>query len=84
MHTIFYDVATIGINALAQEFADLLEEQLRGTESGGLVEGSHEDLVLGRHFSLSELDLMSEQQLTQLLELRRETSKPRPERTDSH
>ena len=35
--------------------------------------------MLGRNFCASELDMMNEQQLGQLLELKRETSKPRTE-----
>lgn len=35
------------------------------------------DAVVGRNISPTELDMMSEQQLGQLLELRAETNKPR-------
>jgi hypothetical protein len=45
-------------------------------------EGNHSDLGLGRNISPSELDMMNDQQLGQLLELKTETSKPTGE-TDS-
>ena len=66
-----------------QDYAELLEGQLEPVDSER-DSGSGEDMVLGRNFSSVELDLMSEQQLGQLLELKSETSKPRPNRTDDH
>ena len=52
-----------------QGYAELLEVQLSDSC------GSHR-ATLGENLSSTDLDLMSEQQLGQLLELRKETSKP--------
>lgn len=52
------------------DYADQLEGQLRyGCDST--------EAVIGRNLSPEELDMMSEQQLGQLLELKTETGKPR-------
>ena len=71
----------MSINTHTQDYAEVLEGQLEPVDS----DGSGEDIVvLGRNFSSVELDLMSGQQLGQLMELKSETNKPKPNRTDDH
>ena len=41
--------------------------------------GGNTDAMVGKNISPTEMDMMSEQQLGQLLELRTETKKPRIE-----
>ena len=49
---------------------------LQGQGQLGGSEGSS-DVALGRNFTAAELNMMSDQQLGQLLELKTETTKPR-------
>ena len=71
-------------NTHTQDYAEVLEGQLEPVDSER-DGGSGEDImVLGRNFSSVELDLMSEQQLGQLMELKSETNKPKPNRRDDH
>ena len=58
-----------------QDYAEVLERQLAGDSVGNTADA----VVIGRNISPNELDMMNEQQLGQLLELRTETSKPRTE-----
>lgn len=51
----------------------MLEGQVGGSEGRINSDG----VLLGRNFTSAELDMMSEQQLGQLLELKTETTKPR-------
>ena len=60
-----------------QDYAELLEVQLGEVQGGGGGEGDGESVTLGRNISKLELNLMNEQQLGQLLELKSETTKPR-------
>lgn len=59
---------------LKQDYADQLEGQLRYSFDSA-------EAAIGRSLTPEELDMMNEQQLGQLLELKTETSKPRTRNT---
>ena len=67
-----YQYVRMYFHTHTQSYAELLEVQLSDSC------GSHR-ATLGENLSSTDLDLMSEQQLGQLLELKKETSKPMQE-----
>ena len=61
---------------VVQEYARDLETQLRVEGENVEPSGPRNGVELGRHFSSDELNLLGDDQVVQLYELKKETTKP--------